>query len=142
MAPTQNFGASNKKKIMIYNGSCHCKAVTFQVEAPDKVDVEDCNCSICLKTGFLHLIVPINKFTLLTGKNHITTYTYNTGVAQHYFCNTCGIKSFYIPRSNPDGMDINVRCLDEQPSTINIIKFDGQHWEGHAHTLAHKSKPD
>ncbi len=127
---------------MIYNGSCHCKAVTFQVEAPDKVDVEDCNCSICLKTGFLHLIVPINKFTLLTGKNHITTYTYNTGVAQHYFCNTCGIKSFYIPRSNPDGMDINVRCLDEQPSTINIIKFDGQHWEGHAHTLAHKSKPD
>ena len=126
---------------MIYNGSCHCKAVTFQVEATDEIDVEDCNCSICSKTGFLHLIVPKNKFTLLTGKNNITTYTYNTGVAQHYFCSTCGIKAFYIPRSNPDGMDINVRCLDEQPNTINIIKFDGQHWEDHAHTLAHKSKP-
>ena len=125
---------------MIYNGSCHCKAITFQVEAPDEVDVEDCNCSICSKTGFLHLIVPKNKFTLLTGKNNITTYTYNTGVAQHYFCKTCGIKPFYIPRSNPDGMDINVRCLDEQPDTINIVKFDGQHWEDNAHTLAHKSK--
>ena len=125
---------------MIYNGSCHCKTVTFQVDAPDEIDVEDCNCSICLKTGFLHLIVPINKFTLLTGKGNITTYTYNTGVAQHYFCKTCGIKPFYIPRSNPDGMDINVRCLDEQPDTINIVKFDGQHWEDNAHTLAHKSK--
>ena len=127
---------------MIYNGSCHCKAVTFQVEAPDEVDVEDCNCSICSKTGFLHLIVPKNKFTLLTGENNITTYTFNTGVAQHYFCTTCGIKPFYIPRSNPDGMDINVRCLDDQPSTINIIKFDGQHWEDHAHTLANKSKAE
>ncbi len=141
MALTQNFGASNKKRVMIYNGSCHCKAVTFQVEAPDEIDAEDCNCTICTKTGFLHLIVPKNKFTLLTGKSNITTYTYNTGVAQHYFCKTCGIKPFYIPRSNPDGIDINVRCLDKQPSTINIIKFDGQHWEDHAHTLAHKSKP-
>lgn len=140
MVHTQNFGVSSRKKTMIYNGSCHCKAVTFQVEAPKEIDTVDCNCSICTKTGFLHLIVPKNKFTLLTGKNNITTYTFNTGVAQHYFCTTCGIKPFYIPRSNPDGFDVNVRCLDDQPDTINISKFDGKHWEDHAHTLAHKSK--
>ncbi|OUR89614.1 aldehyde-activating protein [Gammaproteobacteria bacterium 42_54_T18] len=126
---------------MIYNGSCHCKAVTFQVEAPNEIDAEDCNCSICSKTGFLHLIVPKNKFTLLTGESNITTYTFNTGVAQHYFCTTCGIKPFYIPRSNPDGVDINARCLDDQPSTMHITKFDGQHWEDNAHNLARKSKP-
>ena len=125
---------------MIYKGSCHCQAITFEVEAQEEIEVEDCNCSICSKTGFLHLIVPNDKFSLLSGKDNLTTYTFNTGIAKHYFCATCGIKPFYAPRSNPDGMDINVRCLDTQPSTMNIVKFDGQHWEEHAHTLAHKSQ--
>ncbi|OUS26763.1 aldehyde-activating protein [Gammaproteobacteria bacterium 45_16_T64] len=125
---------------MIYQGSCHCGAVKFNVECPDTIEVEDCNCSICNKTGFLHLIVPKQDFTLLTDKEQLTTYTFNTGVAQHYFCKTCGVKPFYVPRSNPDGMDINIRCLDTQPKNITIVKFDGQNWEQHAHTLAHKSQ--
>lgn len=125
---------------MKYLGSCHCKAVTFSVECADEIEVEDCNCSICSKAGFLHLIVPKAKFTLLSGEDSLTTYTFNTGVAKHTFCATCGSKPFYIPRSNPDGVDVNVRCLDEKPTTIHVVKFDGKNWEANAGKLAHKSQ--
>ena len=125
---------------MLYQGSCHCGAVTFEVEAPEVLEVEQCNCSICNKSGFLHLIVPLSKFRLLTGKDSITVYTFNTGVAKHTFCKTCGIKPFYTPRSNPDGIDVNTNCLDTKPISINITKFDGQNWEEHAHKIEHKSK--
>ena len=125
---------------MLYQGSCHCGAVLFEVEAPEVLEVEDCNCSICSKTGFLHLIVPKAKFNLLQGEESLTLYQFNTGVAKHYFCKVCGVKPFYIPRSNPDGIDINVRCLNPYPDNIQIVPFDGQNWEEHAHKLAHKSK--
>lgn len=126
---------------MKYSGSCHCGTVKFEVEAPESVEVEDCNCSICTKTGYLHLIVPRCDFTLLTGQNNLTHYSFNTKVAQHTFCKTCGVKPFYIPRSNPDGVDVNLRCLDQQPAEVRIIKFDGQNWEDNAQRLAHKSDP-
>lgn len=125
---------------MIYKGSCHCGAVQFEVEAEDVIVSQDCNCSICSKSGYLHLIVPKSKFTLLQGEDNLSTYTFDTGEAKHKFCKTCGIKSFYIPRSNPDGYDVNVRCLDPQPKKLIIEDFDGQNWEQHAHTLAHLSK--
>jgi hypothetical protein len=125
---------------MIYTGSCHCGTIKFQVEAPESVEVERCNCSICRKSGYIHLIVPLSQFRLLSGQDNITTYSFNTGVAQHTFCTTCGIKPFYTPRSNPDGIDININCLDSQPEHITIVDFDGQNWEQHAHTLAHKSQ--
>lgn len=125
---------------MIYQGSCHCGAVQFEVDAPAALEVDDCNCSICSKAGFLHLIVPLSKFKLLKGADALNTYTFNTGVAKHTFCKTCGIKPFYTPRSNPDGIDINVRCLDTKPESIQITQFDGQNWEQHAHKVAHKSK--
>lgn len=125
---------------MIYHGGCHCGAVRFNVEAPDDMEVEDCNCTVCRMTGFLHLIVPKSAFTLLTDESALGLYTFNTGVAKHYFCKTCGIKSFYIPRSNPDGVDVNVRCLDTPPKNLCIVPFDGNNWEANAHTLAHKSK--
>ena len=124
---------------MIYQGSCHCKAITFKVEAPENIDADDCNCSICNKSGFLHLIVQISKFKLLSGQNYISTYTFNTGIAKHTFCKVCGIKPFYTPRSNPDGIDININCLDTRPLSINIKNFDGQNWERHGNSLAHKS---
>lgn len=124
---------------MIYKGSCHCGAITFEVEAPEEMEADDCNCSVCAKAGFLHLIVPLSKFKLLTGEAFISTYTFNTGVAKHTFCKVCGIKPFYTPRSNPDGIDINVNCLDTRPKSLNITKFDGQDWEMHAHKVAHKS---
>lgn len=125
---------------MRYEGSCHCGAVKFAVEAPEAVEVERCNCSICSKSGYLHLIVPASAFELLAGEDELTTYTFNSGVARHYFCRHCGIKPFYVPRSNPDGMDVNLNCLDEQPASVDVVAFDGRNWEANAHTLAHKSR--
>ena len=125
---------------MIYRGGCHCGAVRFEVEAPERILVQDCNCSLCAMTGFLHLIVPKSKFRLVKGEESITTYTFNTGIAKHTFCRTCGIKSFYVPRSNPDGIDVNVRCLDEPPKEMTIEPFDGRDWERHGAELAHLSK--
>jgi hypothetical protein len=113
--------------------------VQFEVEAPEIITCEECNCSICAKAGFLHLIVPQSKFKLLRGADNISTYTFGTGIAQHKFCKTCGVKAFYIPRSNPDGVDVNVRCLDTRPEQLIIEHFDGQNWEQHAHKLAVKS---
>ncbi|MES2603741.1 MAG: GFA family protein [Pseudomonadota bacterium] len=124
---------------MHYTGGCHCGRVRFDVEAAELLEVERCNCSICSMTGFLHLIVPPRAFHLLSGEQDLTTYTFNTGVAKHKFCKVCGIKPFYIPRSNPDGIDVNVNCFDERPANMRIVEFDGQNWEQHAHTLAHKS---
>jgi hypothetical protein len=122
-----------------YAGSCHCGAVAFEVEAPAPLVVQACNCSICTKAGFLHLIVPKSRFRLLRGESHLTTYTFNTGVAKHTFCATCGMKPFYTPRSNPDGVDVNVNCLDPMPGDMVIEPFDGQNWEANGASLAHLS---
>ncbi len=127
---------------MIYQGSCHCGAITFEVQAPATIEADYCNCSICAKSGYLHLIVPLARFTLLTGKGSLSTYTFGSGIAKHTFCKCCGIKPFYTPRSNPDGIDVNVHCLDTKADNIHISDFDGQNWEKNAHTLAHKSKDD
>jgi hypothetical protein len=123
-----------------YSGSCHCGAVAFEVDAPSPLVVQRCNCSICTKSGFLHLIVPASGFRLLRGDADLVTYTFNTGVAQHYFCRTCGMKPFYVPRSNPDGVDVNVNCLDPVPRDLVVEAFDGQNWESNAASLAHLSK--
>ena len=125
---------------MLYRGACHCGSVVFEVEAPERVECAECNCSICSKSGNLHLIVPKSRFKLLRGESVLTTYTFNTGVARHLFCKTCGIKAFYIPRSNPDGFSVNVHCLEPPPREVVIEKFDGQNWEKHAHTLTHLSQ--
>lgn len=124
---------------MLYQGSCHCRAVTFEVDAPEEIIAQDCNCSICAKAGFLHLIVPKSKFRQLTGADDLARYTFNTGTAQHFFCKICGIKPFYIPRSNPDGVDVNVRCLDTPIPSLVIEPFDGRNWEQHAELLKHLS---
>ena len=125
---------------MIYRGSCHCGAVAFELEAPEQLEAYDCNCSICARSGFLHLIVPKGRFRLLFGESHLIRYRFNTGVAEHTFCSMCGIKPFYIPRSNPDGIDVNVHCLDTRPASLSIAPFDGRNWELHAQALAHKSR--
>lgn len=114
---------------MIYNGGCHCGQVRFEVET-DLDDISDCNCSICSKKGFLHLIVEPEKFRLLSGEGNLATYKFNTGTAQHSFCRTCGIHSFYVPRSDPYKIDVNVRCLDNVDiRTLNVRLFDGRNWE-------------
>lgn len=126
----------------MHRGGCHCGAVRFEVLAPARVTARRCNCSMCTKTGFVHLIVPAADFRLLQGADRLQTYTFNTGVAKHLFCGTCGIKSFYVPRSNPDGYSVNLLCLD--PGTleqVSIEDFDGRNWEANAATLAHLSQP-
>lgn len=132
---------NSDQTLLTHSGRCHCGAVTFEVDAPAEITVRSCNCSMCAKVGFLHLIVPAVRFRLLTGEDKLTTYTFNTGVAQHLFCNVCGVKSFYVPRSNPDGYSVNLRCLDQRAfSTIQTEAIDGQNWEDHAHKLAHLSQ--
>ncbi len=116
-----------------HSGGCHCGRVKFEVEAEAAIEAVECNCSICTKSGFLHLIVPRSRFTLIHGSESLSTYTFNTGVAKHLFCKMCGVKSFYIPRSHPDGYSVNVHCLE--PATIRkitVIPFDGKNWEEHA----------
>lgn len=122
-------------------GGCHCGAVRWEAETDDDVVVDACNCSICAMTGFLHLIVPASRFRLLTDAGVLATYTFNTGVAKHHFCKTCGIKSFYVPRSNPDGYSLNLNCMDRTAfRSIEIRPFDGQNWEANAGALSHLSK--
>ena len=125
---------------MKFHGSCHCKAVQFEITASEPIEVDQCNCSICTKSGFLHCIIPLKNFTLIQGADCLTTYRFNTGVAKHTFCKFCGIKPFYTPRSNPDGIDINMQCLEPQPTISKITPFDGQNWEQNVHKLVHKSK--
>ena len=125
--------------LVTYFGGCHCGAVRFRV-AVDKHEASDCNCSICKKKGFLHLIVPPERFTLLSGEDVLTTYTFNTGTAQHTFCRICGIHSFYRPRSHPEHFDVNVRCLDSDAiQDFQILPFDGVNWEQNVHLLRDES---
>jgi hypothetical protein len=113
-----------------HTGGCHCGRVRFQVIAPAHIDVSDCNCSMCGKVGFLHLIVPAERFRLLSGDEVLTTYTFNTGVAKHIFCSICGVKSFYVPRSHPDGISVNARCIDEgSVESMSVTPFEGRDWE-------------
>ena len=123
-------------------GGCHCGAVRFEADVPAKNEVHDCNCSICAKTGFLHLIVPHGDFRLLADGAALASYRFGTGAAEHLFCRTCGIKSFYQPRSHPDAWSVNLRALDEGHGLdIAILPFDGRHWEQARAALAAQENP-
>ena len=119
-----------------HHGSCHCGAIEFEVEAPAVLQVDDCNCSICRKSAYLHLIVPASQLRVLKGAELLVTYTFNTATARHTFCPTCGVKPFYVPRSNPRGFSVNLRCLDRASIVdVHTEAFDGRHWEQHAARL-------
>ena len=114
---------------MKYRGGCHCGRVAYEVDGNLEC-VSECNCSICAKKGYLHWIVPRQQFRLLTAETDLATYAFNTGVANHHFCPVCGVASFYIPRSDPDKVDINARCLDGvDVSQLQVNPFDGRNWE-------------
>jgi hypothetical protein len=117
--------ATEAAALVTHRGGCHCGAVAFEVDAPARITVSDCNCSICRMSGFLHLIVPRTRFRLLRGAASLSTYTFNTRTAQHLFCRRCGVKSFYVPRSNPDGYSVNARCLERATIAQLLIEpFD------------------
>ena len=113
-----------------HSGGCHCGKVRFEATAPSKIRVSACNCSMCSKSGYLHLVVPAERFTLISGRDSLSTYSFNTHAAKHLFCSHCGIKSFYVPRSHPDGFSVNARCLDAGTvEALTITQFNGQEWE-------------
>jgi len=120
--------------MVVRTGGCHCGRVRFEVTAPAQLRVADCNCSICAKSGFLHLIVPKARFKLTSGDASLTNYQFNTRTAQHLFCSVCGVKSFYVPRSHPNGYSVNARCLDDvRIEDLSIVPFDGRDWEAQFH---------
>jgi hypothetical protein len=124
-------------------GGCHCGAVKWEALLPDAIVADACNCSICAMTGFIHVIVPKSRFRLLTEDAPLSEYAFNTGVARHLFCKRCGIKSFYVPRSNPDGYSLNLNCMPAgQFRSVEVRPFDGRNWEASASRLAHLSKDD
>lgn len=124
------------------SGGCHCGRVAFEVRIAEHIQVQHCNCSICSMVGFIHLIVAAENFKLIRGKENLIEYQFNSGTAIHLFCETCGVKSFYVPRSNPDGFSINLRCL-QLPALVHVTEelFDGQNWEENAAALQHLSRP-
>lgn len=124
-----------------HRGGCHCRAVAFEVDAPARLTVSECNCSICKMSGYLHLIVPKSRFRLLRGVDDLHEYQFNSGIAHHLFCRHCGVKSFYIPRSNPDGYSVNVRCLDDATiERLDIQPFDDQNREASEAAIRHLSQ--
>jgi hypothetical protein len=121
-----------------YEGGCHCGRVRLRVRG-DLATVSECNCSVCTMKGILHLVVPREQFELLQGEDAITTYKFNTGVAKHTFCRFCGIHAFYTPRSQPDGVSVNVRCLDGVDLTgLRPGLFDGRDWEATMRARSHQ----
>lgn len=121
----------------VLKGGCHCGRVRFEVSCDPEIAADECNCSICRKSGFLHLLVAKSDFRLLQGQDSLQNYRFNSGIAQHYFCRECGIKSFYVPRSHPDGISVNVHCLDREGiAGVTVTPFDGKNWEKNIHKLS------
>ena len=117
------------KNIITHTGSCHCKQIQFEAIGEDRIEVLNCSCSICSITNYKHYVIPKSQFTLLKGKNFLSTYKFNTNIAKHMFCKKCGIKSFYIPRSHPECISININCINSDTiKNIKIINFDGKNW--------------
>lgn len=111
-------------------GGCHCGAVRFEADVAPQVRLLACNCSMCAKTGFLHLIVPHRDFRLLQGQGELSSYRFGTGAAEHMFCRTCGVRSFYQPRSHPQAWSVDFRCLDDDHRlSADVEAFDGRNWE-------------
>jgi len=113
-----------------HRGGCHCGDVKFEVRAAADLDLLECNCSMCSRGAYLHLIVPAEDFRLIVGADALTVYRFGTGTARHLFCRRCGVKSFYVPRSHPDGYSVNARCLDPAGiASMRVRPFDGRNWE-------------
>ena len=121
----------NAPHLVCYIGGCHCKRVRFEVRAPSRLTLLECNCSICSMSAYLHLVVPVSEFRLISGEEVLATYRFQTMTAEHAFCSVCGIKSFYVPRMDALSRSVNARCLDSGPGVDPIVmQFDGARWDG------------
>lgn len=117
--------------LVVHKGGCHCKRVRYSVRAPANVVVWECNCSNCAMRRNIHFIVPQSDFELApASEEFLTLYTFGTHTAKHLFCKVCGVTSYYIPRSNPDGVGVTLNCID--PGTITHVEkrtYDGKNWD-------------
>jgi len=125
------------KENVVHKGGCHCGKVRFEVEAPTDIDALSCTCSMCSKSGFLHLIVAADQFRITAGEDNLSDYRFNTGIAKHLFCKSCGVKAFYVPRSHPEGWSVNVHCINrETVRSLSVTGFDGDNWEANINSIA------
>ena len=114
-----------------HQGGCHCGAVRYEVDLDLSQPLNECNCSICGKTGTRLAFVPGSQFTLRSGEDNLTDYTFHKKHIHHTFCRTCGVRSF-AHGATPDGgtmYAVNVRCLDDVDleATARVVKmFDGK----------------
>lgn len=123
-------------KKVLHKGGCHCGAVLFEVDAPADITALSCTCSICSKTGFLHLFATQDEFRITKGEENLTDYRFGTGTAKHLFCKSCGVKAFYVPRSHPDGWSVNVNCIDATTiASLKTEEFDGANWENNIQSI-------
>ncbi|KAM3131458.1 hypothetical protein pb186bvf_016388 [Paramecium bursaria] len=100
-----------------YKGGCHCKKVLFEFTSSSHMEIIKCNCSICWMKQNHHVLIPKTNFTLLKGEEELQLYTFNTQIAKHYFCKTCGVEPYYFPRSNTEMVAVTIYCVQLLPTT-------------------------
>lgn len=112
----------------VTKGSCHCGTVRFTVTLSDAITTaRRCDCSLCIRRGAVAVSAAKDAITYNEGKDNLKLYQFNTKVAAHYFCKTCGIYTHHNRRSNPKEIGVNLACLDGQtPFLAEVIVNDGQ----------------
>jgi len=100
-------------KLPILKGTCHCKAIEFEVDLEDGIGpVRHCDCSLCRRKSAYVASAPLDKLTVTKGADNLSLYQWNTRTAKHYFCKTCGIYTHHQRRSNPNEFGFNVGCIE------------------------------
>jgi hypothetical protein len=113
------------RPMQTYRGSCHCGAVTFEIQT-DFPELTTCDCSICRRKNALMVKVHEDQFKLLSGDHSLSEYRFHTMTARHFFCKTCGIYPFHRKRVTPDYFGVNVFCLhDFDPLGIPVRETSG-----------------
>lgn len=112
----------------VLSGSCHCGAVRFIVTlSEDIASARRCDCSLCARRGAVTVSAAKDDITYTAGQDNLTLYQFNTRVAEHYFCKTCGIYTHHRRRSDPDEIGVNLACLEGQtPFLAQVLVYDGQ----------------
>ncbi len=108
-----------------HKGACHCGDVVFEITS-DLAELTTCDCSLCVKKNALMVKVHEDDFTLLSDDASVSEYRWNTKIARHYFCKTCGIYTFHRKQAMPDHYGVNIFCLDNiDPKTIPVRPTEG-----------------
>ena len=97
----------------LWAAQCHCGAVRFRVKLTDGFNtIRRCTCSYCRMRGAIAVSADIGGVIVVSGEENLSSYRFNTGSAQHFFCAKCGIYTHHQRRSNPQQFGVNVACLD------------------------------